>query len=102
MITLDDYAASHRAVRELKAAGSLPGQTKLRSSKYLNNLIEQNHQSVKQRIAAMRRFKRFRDAAIAIAGIELMTASEKSSLGHDVSEFTAELRPQSGTWCSGA
>jgi transposase-like protein len=39
-ITLDGYAASHRAVRELKADGSPPTETKLRSSKYLNNLIE--------------------------------------------------------------
>jgi transposase-like protein len=35
-ITLDGYAASHRAVRELKADGSLPTDTKPRSSKYLN------------------------------------------------------------------
>ena len=42
-ITLDGCAASHRAVRELKADGSLPSDTKLRSSKYLNNLIEQDH-----------------------------------------------------------
>jgi transposase-like protein len=46
-ITLDGYAASHRAVRELKADGSLPADTKLRSSKYLNNLIEQDHRGVK-------------------------------------------------------
>ena len=36
-ITLDGYAASHRAVRELKADGSLPANTKLRSSKYLSS-----------------------------------------------------------------
>lgn len=71
-ITLDGYAASHRAVRALKAEGSLPAATKLRSSKCLNNLIEQDHRSVKQRIAAMLGFKRFRCAAITIAGIELM------------------------------
>jgi hypothetical protein len=45
-ITLDGYAASHRAVRELKADGSLPTDTEQRSSKYLNNLIEQDHRSV--------------------------------------------------------
>src|SRR5512133_2826864 len=45
---------------------------KLRSSKYLNNLIEQDHRGVKQRIAVMLGFKRFRNAAITIAGIELM------------------------------
>jgi transposase-like protein len=42
-ITLDGYAASHRAVREMKADGLLPEDTKVRSSKYLNNLIEQDH-----------------------------------------------------------
>lgn len=39
-ITLDGYAASHRAVRELQQQGRLAESTKLRSSKYLNNLIE--------------------------------------------------------------
>jgi transposase-like protein len=71
-ITLDGYAASHRAVRELKAAGSLPANTKLRSSKYLNNLIEQDHRGVKQRIAVMLGFKGFSNAAITITGIELL------------------------------
>jgi transposase-like protein len=71
-ITLDGDAASHRAVRELRADGSLPSGTKLWSSKYLNNLIEQDHRGLKQRIAVMLGFKDFRHAAITIAGIELM------------------------------
>jgi transposase-like protein len=71
-ITLDGYAASHRAVRELKADGSLPADTKLRSSKYLNNLIEQDHRGVKQRIAVMLGFKGFGSVTITIAGIELL------------------------------
>jgi transposase-like protein len=41
-ITLDGYAASHRPVHELAAAGQLATDTKLRSSKHLNNLIEQD------------------------------------------------------------
>jgi transposase-like protein len=71
-ITLDGYAASHRAVRELKADGALPEDMKLRSSKYLNNLIEQDHRTVKHRIALMIGFKKFTNAVIAITGIELM------------------------------
>lgn len=71
-LTLDGYAASHRAVRELKAKGLLPDDTKLRLSKYLDDRIEQDHRSVKQRIAMILSFKRFRSAAITIAGIELM------------------------------
>ena len=39
-ITLDAYAASHRAVREMKEDGELPGRVKVRSSQYLNNLVE--------------------------------------------------------------
>jgi transposase-like protein len=76
-ITLDGYAASHRAVRELKAAGQLAANTKLRSSKYLNNLIEQDHRGVKLRIGPMLGFKRFRTAATTIAGIELLRRIHK-------------------------
>lgn len=49
-ITLDAYAASHRAVREMKADGEVPGRVQVRSSQYLNNLVEQDHRRVKQRI----------------------------------------------------
>ena len=80
-ITLDGYAASHRAVRELKADGSLPTDTKLRSSKYLNNLIERDHRSVKQRVAVMLGFKQFCNAATTIAGIELMHRIRKGQFG---------------------
>jgi transposase-like protein len=71
-ITLDGYAAPHRAVREMKTEGLLPKNTKLRSSKYLNKLIEQDHRNIKSRVNVMLGFKRFRNAAIVIAGIELM------------------------------
>jgi len=71
-ITLDGYATSHRAVREMKADGLLPAGTKVRSSKYLNNLIEQDHRNIKARTSVMLGFKRFRSAAITISGIELM------------------------------
>jgi transposase-like protein len=76
-VTLDGYAASHRAVREMKADGQIPGDTKVRSSKYLNNLIEQDHRGVKLRIAPMLGFKWFRTAAITISGIELLRRIHK-------------------------
>ena len=68
-------------MRELKADGSLPANTRLRSSKYLNNLIEQDRRGVKQRIAVMLGFKEFRNAAITIAGIELMHRIRKGQFG---------------------
>src|SRR5260370_22939183 len=42
-ITLDAYAASHRSVADLKQSGELPKRVRVRSSKYLNNTIEQDH-----------------------------------------------------------
>jgi transposase-like protein len=80
-ITLDGYAASHRAVREMKVDGLLPKDTAIRSSKYLNNLIEQDHRNVKSRTNAMLGFKRFRSAAITLAGIELMHRIRKGQFG---------------------
>ena len=94
-ITLDGYAASHRAVRELKAEGLLPADTKLRSSKYLNNLIEQDHRGEKQRIAVMLGFKGFRNAAITIAGIELMQRIRKGQLA-----LRTSGRPRPSCACS--
>ena len=76
-ITLDAYAASHRAVREMKEDGELPRRVKVRSSQYLNNLIEQDHRRVKQRTRPMLGFKRFDNAAVTISGIELADKIKK-------------------------
>jgi transposase-like protein len=76
-ITLDAYAASHRAVREMKQPGELPRRVQVRSSQYLNNLVEQDHRRVKQRIRPMLGFKRFDNAAVTISGIELAEKIKK-------------------------
>ncbi len=76
-ITLDAYAASHRAVAELKKSGELPRRVRLRTSKYLNNLIEQDHRRVKQRLNPMLGLKSFRTAAVVIGGIELIAKIRK-------------------------
>ena len=64
----------------MKADGVLPENTKLRSSKYLNNLIEQDHRNIKSRVAVILRFKQFKNAAAAIAGIELMHRIRKGAV----------------------
>jgi transposase-like protein len=76
-ITLDGYAASHRAVREMREDGLLFKRTKLRSSKYLNNLIEQDHRGIKFRTRPMLGFKSYESAAITLAGIELLRRIHK-------------------------
>jgi transposase-like protein len=77
VITLDAYAASHRAVRELKADEKMPKRVRVRSSKFLNNGVEQDHRRVKQRIGPMLGFKRFDTAEVTISGIELAAKIRK-------------------------
>jgi transposase-like protein len=77
-VAIDGYAASHCAVREMKADGLLPSDMQVRSSKYLNNLIEQDHRHIKSRTNVMLGFKRFRSAATTISGIEFARASSIS------------------------
>jgi transposase-like protein len=44
---------------------------KVRSCKYLYNIVEQNHRAIKRRCASTAGFKSFDNAAITIAGFEL-------------------------------
>src|SRR5580698_9974829 len=77
VITLDGYAASHQAVAKLKTSGILPRRVQVRSCKYLNNVIEQDHRRIKQRVRPMLGFKRFETAAVTIRGIELAEKIKK-------------------------
>ncbi len=95
-ITLYGYAASHRAVREMIADAVVPEGTHVRSSKYLNNVIEQDHRSIKSRTNVMLGFKRFRCAAITISGIELMHRVRKGSSTSALSNSRISLHRPSG------
>jgi len=76
-ITLDGYAASHRAVREMPREDDAWKHTKLRGSKYLNNPIEQGQRGIKSRTGPMLGFKDFDCAATDLAGIELLRRIRK-------------------------
>jgi transposase-like protein len=71
------YAASHRAVDKLKTSGILPLRVRVRSCKYLNNVIEQDHRRIKQRVRPMLGFKGFETAAVTIRSIELAEKIKK-------------------------
>jgi transposase-like protein len=63
-ITLNGYAVSHRTVREMQESGELPGRVRVRSSQYLNKLVEQDHRRVKRGIRPLPGFKGFDHAAV--------------------------------------
>ncbi len=76
-ITLDGSAASHEAAGELQKEGILPADLIVRTNKYLNNLIEQDHRRAKQRVRPMLGFKDFKHASTTITGIELIHQIKK-------------------------
>jgi transposase-like protein len=59
-----------RSRRELKAI-------RIRSSKYLNNRIEQDHRRIKRRVRPMLGLKSFSSAALTLAGIEMVHMMRK-------------------------
>ena len=69
--------ASHRAVADLKQSGELPKRVEVRTSKYLNNIVEQDHRRVKQRLGPMLGLKSFNNAVVVIGGIELAAQIKK-------------------------
>ena len=77
-ITIDKSGANTAAIVSIQADSGLP--IELRQSKYLNNVIEQDHRGVKRITGPMLGFKTFRCARILIAGIEIMHMIRKGQL----------------------
>jgi transposase-like protein len=94
VITLDGYQASHRAAREILKEHRHDKRTKIRSSKYLNNLIEQDHRSIKLRLGPMLGMKRFRNASIVIAGVELMHRIRKGQFKIGMLRVNGKTAPE--------
>ena len=94
VITLDGYAATHRAVDKLKTSGILPRRVQVRSCKYLNNVVEQDHRRIKQRIRPMFGFKRFETAAVTIRGIELAEKIKKQQFNLKPLTIKATTAPE--------
>jgi transposase-like protein len=70
-INLDGNAASHRALRLLRKQDPRWRTVIVRSRRYLNNIVEQDHRAIKRRCAPMLGLKSFRTASITLAGVEL-------------------------------
>ena len=69
-LNLDGNAASHRALRLLRQENPARSVV-VRSRRYLNNIVEQDHRAIKRRCAPMLALKSFRTAAVTLAGVEL-------------------------------
>nr|MBD3886987.1 DDE-type integrase/transposase/recombinase [Phormidium tenue FACHB-886] len=79
-ITVDKNAAYPVAIDELREDQTLKAETELRQSKYLNNIVEQDHRNIKRIVKPMMGFKSFNSARRALSGIEAMSMIRKGQV----------------------
>ena len=72
VVNVDRNPAYPVAMEALKAARLLPPRVRLRQCKYLNNIVEQDHRTVKKRLRLAKGYKSFQSAWRTLQGIETM------------------------------
>ncbi len=80
VITVDKNAAYPVAIETLKGDEVIDQETELRQSKYLNNIIEQDHRHIKRIVKPMMGFKSFNSARRTLRGIEAMNMIRKGQV----------------------
>ena len=80
VITVDKNPAYPPAIDELKNDKILPINVDIRQIKYLNNIIEQDHRSVKRIVNPMLGFQSFKSANKTLKGIEAMNMIKKGQV----------------------
>ena len=80
VINVDGHPAYPAAINDLKHAGELNRHCRCRRSRYINNMVEQDHRFVKKRVEASQWFRSFDGAANTIAGYEAMNIIRKGQI----------------------
>ena len=77
-VTIDKSGANLAGQNATNADREMP--VKIRQSKYLNNVVEQDHRAIKRIVRPMLGFKSFRCARVFLGGIELMHTIAKGQM----------------------
>jgi putative transposase len=80
-VTIDKSGANFAGLNAINADREVP--IKIRQSKYLNNVVEQDHRAIKRIVRPMLGFKSFRCARVILGGIELMHMIAKGQMKSD-------------------
>ena len=80
-VTIDKSGANLAGLNAINADREMP--IKIRQSKYLNNVVEQDHRAIKRIVRPMLGFKSFRCARVILGGIELMHMIAKGQMKSD-------------------
>jgi transposase-like protein len=80
-ITLDAFKPSHSALHRMGMRNEFnfrwANPVKIRSCKYLNNIVEQDHRRIKSRVQPMLGFQKFYNARRVLIGVELLQKLSK-------------------------
>ncbi len=80
VITVDKNPAYPAAIDKLKNENNLFTNVEIRQVRYLNNIIEQDHRSIKRIVNPMLGFQSFRSADKTLKGIEAMNMIKKRQI----------------------
>ena len=80
VINTDKNGCYVKAIRELKESGELPAKCTHRPTKYLNNIVEQDHRFLRHRIKAGQHFRNFWSAQRTLRGYEAINMIRKGQI----------------------
>jgi IS6 family transposase len=80
VINVDKNAAYPVAMEALQEDETIEKEIDLRQSKYLNNVVEQDHRNIKRIVKPMMGFKSFNSARRTLSGIEAMNMIRKGQV----------------------
>ena len=80
IINIDKSGANTTAIRAENRQSLSLKKIKIRRVKYLNNVVEQDHRSVKRKIGITTGFKEFESAQRTLAGIEIINIIRKGQI----------------------
>jgi putative transposase len=80
IINIDKSGANTSGIRVINKRSLSVKKIKIRRVKYLNNIVEQDHRTIKRRISITTGFKEFESAQRTLAGIEIINIIRKNQL----------------------
>ena len=92
LINIDKSGANTEAIRIINRHSLTFKKIKIRRVKYLNNIVEQDHRTIKRRIAITTGFKEFESAQRTLAGIEIINIIRKDQLTNPKKSWFATFK----------
>jgi len=92
IFNIDKSGANTTAIRTVNRRALSVKKIKIRRVKYLNNIVEQDHRTIKRRIGIATSFKEFESAQRTLAGIEIINIIRKDQIEDSRASWFATFR----------